>query len=104
MVPSRSVPDNREISERNDLLRGGVRVLVSDFNYNLPEGQIAQEPHGSALPASREDPVHVSESADLLQPEDLLVVNNTRVFPPPALRTAKRIKGSTDQSGEPGPP
>jgi S-adenosylmethionine:tRNA ribosyltransferase-isomerase len=65
-------------------------VLVSDFNYSLPEELIAQE----ALPdraASRL--LYLSRKAgemqdlvfgklpDLLRPDDLLVFNNTRVFP-----------------------
>jgi S-adenosylmethionine:tRNA ribosyltransferase-isomerase len=65
-------------------------VLVSDFNYHLPEELIAQEP----LPtrdASRMLHVRKMEGSfsdrffrdfpDLLQPRDLLVFNNTRVFP-----------------------
>lgn len=65
-------------------------MLVSEFHYDLPEELIAQEPladrAGSRL-------LHVAgesgavadrqfrELPDLLRPRDLLVFNNTRVFP-----------------------
>jgi len=65
-------------------------VLVSDFNFHLPEELIAQEPL-SARDASRMLHLqriggHYSDCLfrdlpDLLQPGDLLVFNNTRVFP-----------------------
>jgi len=64
-------------------------VLVSDFHYDLPEEQIAQQPladrAGSRL-------LHVERSSgcwrdrsfrdfpELLRPDDLVVFNNTRVF------------------------
>jgi S-adenosylmethionine:tRNA ribosyltransferase-isomerase len=65
-------------------------VLVSDFHYDLPEAQIAQEPLADRA-ASRmlhldrqsrrlEDRVF-RDFPDLLQPADLVVLNNTRVFP-----------------------
>ncbi len=66
------------------------QVLVSDFHYDLPEQQIAQEPLAdrSASRLLRLDratgQVHDSQFRDfpdLLRPEDLLVLNNTRVFP-----------------------
>jgi S-adenosylmethionine:tRNA ribosyltransferase-isomerase len=65
-------------------------VLVSDFNYLLPEELIAQEPLADRA-ASRL--LHLSRSTtelddrqfrefpDLLKPDDLVVFNNTRVFP-----------------------
>jgi len=65
-------------------------VLVSDFHYELPEDRIAQEPLADRA-ASRM--LHLNREAkswqdrefrefpDLLRPSDLLVVNNTRVFP-----------------------
>jgi S-adenosylmethionine:tRNA ribosyltransferase-isomerase len=65
-------------------------VLVSDFHYELPEDRIAQEPLAERA-ASRM--LHLNREAkswqdrefrefpDLLRPSDLLVVNNTRVFP-----------------------
>jgi S-adenosylmethionine:tRNA ribosyltransferase-isomerase len=65
-------------------------VLVSDFHYDLPEELIAQEPLGDRA-ASRM--LHLSaatgrfedrqfrEFPELLRPGDLVVFNNTRVFP-----------------------
>jgi S-adenosylmethionine:tRNA ribosyltransferase-isomerase len=65
-------------------------VLVSDFDFHLPEELIAQE----ALPdRSASRMLHLSRSSgefadqrfadfpSLLRPDDLLVVNNSRVFP-----------------------
>jgi S-adenosylmethionine:tRNA ribosyltransferase-isomerase len=65
-------------------------VLVSDFHFHLPDGLIAQEP-----PAARDAGrmLHVQRGAgqwfdrlfrdlpELLLPGDLVVFNNTRVFP-----------------------
>jgi len=65
-------------------------VLVSDFNFHLPEDLIAQAPLADRS-ASRL--LHVDRStgqlsdwgfrdlAGLLRPDDLLVLNNTKVFP-----------------------
>ncbi len=65
-------------------------MLVSDFNYQLPPELIAQEPLADRA-ASRL--LHVDrksgelrdrsfrEFPDLLRPDDLVVFNNTRVFP-----------------------
>lgn len=65
-------------------------MLVSDFNYSLPEELIAQDPLSDRA-ASRM--LHLSRSSgafrdrqfrdfpDLLRPDDLVVFNNTRVFP-----------------------
>ena len=64
-------------------------VLVSDLNYSLPQELIAQEPLTDRA-ASRL--LHLNRSAhlhdrqfrdfpDLLSPDDLVVFNNTRVFP-----------------------
>jgi S-adenosylmethionine:tRNA ribosyltransferase-isomerase len=69
-------------------------MLVSDFQYDLPPDRIAQEPladrAGSRLlhlnrpnndqPESWQDR-SFREFPDLLRSDDLLVVNNTRVFP-----------------------
>src|SRR5271157_2093543 len=65
-------------------------MLVSDFQYDLPPERIAQEPladraasrllHLNRLPGSRQDR-RFREFPDLLRSDDLLVVNNTRVFP-----------------------
>jgi S-adenosylmethionine:tRNA ribosyltransferase-isomerase len=65
-------------------------VLVSDFHYDLPEELIAQQPlpdraasrllHLSAAAGHFEDR-KFHEFPDLLRPDDLVVFNNTRVFP-----------------------
>jgi S-adenosylmethionine:tRNA ribosyltransferase-isomerase len=65
-------------------------MLVSDFHYDLPPDRIAQEPlpdragsrllHLNRQPASQQDR-KFSEFPNLLHPDDLLVLNNTRVFP-----------------------
>src|SRR5258707_15899680 len=67
---------------------------VSDFQYDLPPGRIAQEPltdrSGSRLLHLKSPDTDRSgswqdrnfrEFPDLLRPDDLLVLNNTRVFP-----------------------
>jgi len=70
-------------------------VLVSDFHYELPEELIAQEPlpdraasrllHVHCAPGqSSRDPFDDRQFHDfpeLLRPSDLVVFNNTRVFP-----------------------
>ena len=65
-------------------------VLVSDFNYLLPEELIAQEPLADRaasrllhLNRSTQDlrDCQFREFPDLLRPDDLVVFNNTRVFP-----------------------
>ena len=64
-------------------------MRVSEFNYHLPDGQIAQGPLPDRA-ASRM--LHLlkngnfrdsrfREFPDILRPDDLLVINNTRVFP-----------------------
>jgi S-adenosylmethionine:tRNA ribosyltransferase-isomerase len=65
-------------------------VLVSDFHYDLPEELIAQQPlpdraasrllHVSASSGALKDG-QFREFPDLLRPGDLVVFNNTRVFP-----------------------
>jgi len=65
-------------------------VLVSDFDYLLPEELIAQEPLADRaasrlLHLNRSTPElndrQFREFPDLLKPDDLVVFNNTRVFP-----------------------
>ncbi len=70
-------------------------MLVSDFQYELPPERIAQEPlldraasrllHLSRLQGGRLDQTsqdrRFREFPGLLRPDDLLVVNNTRVLP-----------------------
>ena len=65
-------------------------MLVSDFHYDLPEELIAQQPlpdraasrllHLSAAAGSVEDR-QFRDFPGLLRPDDLVVLNNTRVFP-----------------------
>jgi S-adenosylmethionine:tRNA ribosyltransferase-isomerase len=64
-------------------------VLVSDFNFHLPGDLIAQEPlaarDGSRMLHQQRTGGHADrlfrDFPDLLHPDDLLVFNNTRVFP-----------------------
>lgn len=75
-------------------------MLVSDFDFELPEDLIAQEaaPRGSSrlmVVPRNGDAVHDAVVADLprlLEPRDLLVVNNTKVF-------AARLLGRREPSG-----
>ncbi|MFZ0799005.1 MAG: tRNA preQ1(34) S-adenosylmethionine ribosyltransferase-isomerase QueA [Terriglobales bacterium] len=65
-------------------------MLVSDFHYELPPERIAQEPladraasrllHLNRQPGTWQDR-SFHEFPDLLRADDLLVLNNTRVFP-----------------------
>lgn len=65
-------------------------MLVSDFDFHLPEELIAQEPladrsasrmlHLSRTTGKHQD-LRFIDFPDLLHPDDLLVVNNSRVFP-----------------------
>ena len=84
-------------------------MLVSEFHYHLPPGRIAQEPladrAGSRL-------LHLNRSAGnwqdrkfcefpgLLRSDDLLVVNNTRVFPARlyGLRSGQRAQPLSPQN------
>lgn len=63
---------------------------IDDFDYDLPDERIAQHPatprHSARLLVDRgpgQEPWHrrVSDLPDLLEPGDLLVVNDTRVIP-----------------------
>jgi S-adenosylmethionine:tRNA ribosyltransferase-isomerase len=78
-------------------------VRVSDFTYHLPPELIAQQPLAERsasrmLRISREsgavDDLHFSDFAELLHPTDLVVFNNTRVFP---ARLFGRRSGSRSQ-------
>lgn len=65
-------------------------MLVADFNYHLPTELIAQEPlpdrassrllHICPATGNRQDRLF-RDFPGLLRPDDLLVLNNTRVFP-----------------------
>src|ERR1700752_2171084 len=85
-------------------------VLVSDFHYELPDDLIAQEPlpdrAGSRLlQLSAANGAFVDRQfhdfPDLLRPGDLVVFNNTRVFP---ARLYGRRKGFKSQSISPRNP
>jgi S-adenosylmethionine:tRNA ribosyltransferase-isomerase len=75
---------------RGDFNRYNTGVLVSEFDFHLPENLIAQEP-ATKRDASRLLVVNrasgsftdsvFSELPGFLSPSDLLVINNTRVFP-----------------------
>jgi S-adenosylmethionine:tRNA ribosyltransferase-isomerase len=77
-------------------------MLVSDFNYELPERLIAQEPaqrrdSSRLLVVDRKASTLTDSSFVLLpehlQPGDLLVVNNTRVFP--ARLIGRRVRATS---------
>src|ERR1700723_2377156 len=65
-------------------------MLVSDFHYDLPPASIAQEPLADRASSRLLHLVRQNKTwqdrafrkfPDLLRPDDLLVLNNTRVFP-----------------------
>lgn len=71
-------------------LRDNGCVLVSDFDYHLPEELIAHQPPADRaasrlLHVRREQDVvedgQFRDFPDLLRPDDLVVFNNTKVFP-----------------------
>lgn len=76
-------------------------MLVSDFNYHLPEELIAQEPSADRA-GSRLLRLNASNGElenrmfrdfpDLLRPDDLVVFNNTRVFPARLYGRRKGVK------------
>jgi S-adenosylmethionine:tRNA ribosyltransferase-isomerase len=75
--------------------------LVSDFDYNLPSSLIAQEPTGQrdacrllflAKKDGRISHGHFSDIVEYLKPGDLLVLNNSKVFP-------ARLKGYKEKTG-----
>jgi S-adenosylmethionine:tRNA ribosyltransferase-isomerase len=85
-------------------------VLVSEFNYHLPDELIAQEPladrAGSRMLHLNRTTGEVRdllfrEFPDLLRPDDLVVFNNTRVFP---ARLYGRRSGAKAQSVSPHNP
>lgn len=85
-------------------------MLVSDFHYDLPEERIAQAPlpdraasrmlHLRRETGAFEDRVF-RDFPDLLRPNDLVVLNNTRVFP---ARLYGRRSGSRAQPLSPRNP
>ena len=85
-------------------------MLVSDFHYDLPEELIAQEPladrAGSRMlrlnrATGRLTDAHFRDFSELLRADDLLVLNNTRVFP---ARLYGRRSGSRAQPLSPKNP
>lgn len=65
-------------------------MLVSEFDYHLPEERIAQEPLADRAASrmlhltrqeKRLDDRQFRDFPELLRPDDLVVFNNTRVFP-----------------------
>jgi len=77
-------------------------MKLSDFDYTLPQERIAQtpaEPRDSALlfvhriAADQSEHRRVRDLVDLLEPGDLLVLNDTRVLP--ARLLGKRESGGT---------
>ena len=76
-------------------------LLTSDFDYDLPEELIAQSPaerrDGSrlmVLDRKKDAPEHhvFSEIVDFLRPQDILVVNSSKVIP-------ARLLGVTEKTG-----
>jgi len=90
-------------------------MLVSDFDFHLPEELIAQSPLPQRSDSrmlhlyrelNRREPGHFedrmfAEFPDLFRPDDLLVVNNSRVFP---ARLFGRLSGSHSQPVSPRNP
>ena len=78
-----------------------MATAVSDFDYDLPAELIAQQPHAVRdrarlyhldRPTGRSEHRQVADLPALLDPGDLLVVNDTRVYP-------ARLLGRRDPSG-----
>ena len=76
-------------------------MLTADFDYNLPEELIAQVPpevRGTSRmmvldrTADTLEHKHISDITNYLRPGDLLILNNTRVFP-------ARILGNWEDTG-----
>ena len=85
-------------------------MLVSDFNFHLPDDLIAQEPLAARdesrmlylqRTGGRHSDRRFRDFPDLLQPGDLLVFNNTRVFP---ARLYGRREGARAQAVSPNNP
>src|SRR5579875_2240980 len=84
-------------------------MLVSDFGFDLPQELIAQHPpevRGTSrmLVSNRRTGAYqdrmFSELPELLEPGDLLVLNDSRVLP---ARLYARRGGLRTQQGSPGP-
>jgi S-adenosylmethionine:tRNA ribosyltransferase-isomerase len=110
IVPARGLRKQSKFREESGTVFGELRraararpynrgVLVSDFHYELPEELIAQEPladrAGSRLlhvSSGRLEDRRFREFPELLRENDLVVFNNTRVFP-------ARLYGRRDRMG-----
>ena len=88
--PQARAPDSALGNPKNGFSIIKASVLVSDFNYHLPEELIAQEPlenraASRLLRIDRESGTLEDRSfgdfPELLRPDDLVVFNNARVFP-----------------------
>jgi S-adenosylmethionine:tRNA ribosyltransferase-isomerase len=85
-------------------------VLVSDFNFHLPEELIAQAPladrSASRLLRVDRSSGHLSDLGfrnfpGLLRPDDLLVLNNTKVFPARLFGRRARLKSQAVSARNP---
>jgi S-adenosylmethionine:tRNA ribosyltransferase-isomerase len=85
-------------------------VLVSDFNFHLPEELIAQAPladrSASRLLQVDRSTGHLSDRGfrdfpGLLRPDDLLVLNNTKVFPARLLGRRAGVKSQAVSAHNP---
>jgi S-adenosylmethionine:tRNA ribosyltransferase-isomerase len=85
-------------------------VLVSDFNFHLPEELIAQAPladrSASRLLQVERSTGHLSDRGfrdfpGLLRPDDLLVLNNTKVFPARLLGRRSGVKSQAVRAHNP---
>lgn len=102
--------EDQTIGRQSKIQNPNELMLVSDFDYNLPESLIAQEP------AERRDLSRLlvvdcasgqltdtvfGNLPDYLRPGDLLVLNNTRVFPARLIgrRLRKTARGETILGG-----
>ena len=88
----------RFFCERNDMVKNeriATELRKEDFYYDLPQAQIAQHPaeprdaarlmvidRASGEIAHR----HFYDILDYIRPEDVLVVNDSKVIPAPPLR------------------
>ena len=85
-------------------------MLVSDFNFHLPEELIAQAPladrSASRLLQVDRSTGHLSDRGfrdfpGLLRPDDLLVLNNTKVFPARLLGRRSGVKSQAVRAHDP---
>jgi S-adenosylmethionine:tRNA ribosyltransferase-isomerase len=85
-------------------------VLVSDFNYQLPAQLIAQEPLSDRAASrllrvnrasGKLQDVRFRDFPDLLQANDLVVFNNTRVFPARLYGTRSGVRAQPISSQNP---